>query len=483
MQFQHLSVSQVAPKKMLRDSTFFFSVLLSRGSFVELTRHRAENFLASFNTTCNFCFSSISPILINFSTLLFRAVESDLFWKNMDRQFERCEEIGNGHFSHVYKMKERGTDKFYAIKLVKQPTTKSYREFDYAMKLQYAMKSQHPNLVTYCSELLTPRSPSPTVVAFLMEFVEGETLERMLNRPETELPIPEDVLWGYLRDLLSALAVIHENDMVHLDVKPENVFVTPSNRLKLGDFGQMIHTAEYDPNESMEGDVRYMAPELLDQTLQRIGHAADMFSLGVMVWELATGLEVPLGGCDLWNVLRSGKIPDEQINHLSPLLKTVLSRLLSPEPFHRPSAAELLSMDVFRHMDHIEARSSNMAAPSRPRSRGRRSSQPDTQKKKITIPPTPYQPRALAFAPQSLQSNHVSSRFDPYDLDSPNKRRKRSSSTESSDLEHDSEASSSRSNSLVSPHLMDDMDVDTDYPMFLPTKNLMDDFNTPPRKN
>lgn len=397
----------------------------------------------------------------------------------MERRFEKGDEIGNGHFSHVYKVKDKCVaDRVYALKLVKQPTQLSFREYEHASKLQE--NGLHPNLVHYL-ECLTPTSASPAVVAFLLEYVDGETLERRLSRPEIELPIHEAALWGYIRDLVSALTIIHDADMVHLDLKPENVFITSTNSLKVGDFGQMIHTGEYDPHESMEGDVRYMAPELLDQSLQRITYAADMFSLGVMIWELATGLEVPLGGCELWNVLRSGKIPDEQLLHLSTHLKSVITSLLNPNPFLRPSAAALLAMDVFRQLDTMDVSKNPQPPQGRSRSRGRRSSQPDnTQKKKITMTPTPYQPRAIPFAPQSLQSNHVSSRFDPPDLDSPSKRRKRSSSTESSDLEQSSEASSSRSNSLVSP-VQDDMDVD-EIGLFHP-KNLLDEFNLGPRKS
>lgn len=92
----------------------------------------------------------------------------------------------------------------------------------------------------------------------------------------------EPTAWGYLCDLLSALEHLHSRGFVHLDLKPANVLVTSSGRLKLGDFGLLLelnHTtgdaAEGNVKDDMqEGDPRYMAPELLRE---EYGPAADVF--------------------------------------------------------------------------------------------------------------------------------------------------------------------------------------------------------------
>lgn len=92
----------------------------------------------------------------------------------------------------------------------------------------------------------------------------------------------EPTAWGYLCDLLSALEHLHSRGFVHLDLKPANVLMTSSGRLKLGDFGLLLElkhstgdAAEGKVKEDMqEGDPRYMAPELLRG---EYGPAADVF--------------------------------------------------------------------------------------------------------------------------------------------------------------------------------------------------------------
>lgn len=94
------------------------------------------------------------------------------------------------------------------------------------------------------------------------------------------LSADEPTAWGYLCDLLSALEHLHSRGFVHLDLKPANVLMTSSGRLKLGDFGLLLElknttTVEGKAKDDMqEGDPRYMAPELLRG---EYGPAADVF--------------------------------------------------------------------------------------------------------------------------------------------------------------------------------------------------------------
>lgn len=86
--------------------------------------------------------------------------------------------------------------------------------------------------------------------------------------------LPEAQVWGYLRDTLLALAHLHGQGLVHLDVKPANIFLGPRGRCKLGDFGLLVELGASETSEAQEGDPRYMAPELLQGSY---GTAADVF--------------------------------------------------------------------------------------------------------------------------------------------------------------------------------------------------------------
>ncbi|KAG7492194.1 hypothetical protein MATL_G00011900 [Megalops atlanticus] len=165
----------------------------------------------------------------------------------------------------------------------------------------------------------------------------------------------ESVAWAYLCDLLSALQHLHSRGFVHLDLKPANVFLTRSGRLKLGDFGLLLELsgeqrAEVDGREreereeGQEGDPRYMAPELLRG---EYNPAADVFSLGVSILELACNMEVPKGG-DGWQQLRQGNLPSEFTNALSAELQSVLRMMLAPDASERATVSQLLALPVVR---------------------------------------------------------------------------------------------------------------------------------------
>lgn len=119
--------------------------------------------------------------------------------------------------------------------------------------------------------------------------------------------LPEAQVWGYLRDILLALDHLHSQGLVHLDVKPANIFLGPRGRCKLGDFGLLVELGSAGAGEAQEGDPRYMAPELLQGSY---GTAADVFSLGLTILEVACNMELPHGG-EGWQQLRQGYLPPE----------------------------------------------------------------------------------------------------------------------------------------------------------------------------
>ncbi|XP_062383024.1 membrane-associated tyrosine- and threonine-specific cdc2-inhibitory kinase [Sardina pilchardus] len=219
----------------------------------------------------------------------------------------------------------------------------------------------------------------PHVLGFVAAWEEGGRLyiqtelccTSLLLHVEDLPSSPDEVaVWGYLCDLLSALRHLHTDGFTHMDLKPANVFVTRSGRLKLGDFGLLLEKrgaggvgggggggggrgkggardeelSETEKEDMQEGDPRYMAPELLRG---EYGPAADIFSLGVSILELACNMEVPKGG-EGWQQLRQGILPSEFTNGLSPELRRVLCLMLAPEPCRRPSAEQLLALPSVR---------------------------------------------------------------------------------------------------------------------------------------
>ncbi|KAF7659522.1 hypothetical protein LDENG_00296160 [Lucifuga dentata] len=253
--------------------------------------------------------------------------------------------LGRGSFGEVYKVLSHEDSRHYAVK-------RSAHRFRGNSERNRSVKEAR-NHERLC--------PHPHILNFVAAWEECGRLyiqtelcsTSLLLHAENQPPGPgEAAAWMYLCDLLLALQHLHSCGFVHLDLKPANVLVTESGRLKLGDFGLLLELkqkcagpAEGKVKEDLqEGDARYMAPELLRG---QYGPAADVFSLGVSILELACNIEVPNGG-EGWQQLRQGWLPSEFTSTLSAELQTVLRMMLAPKPTERATVSELLSLPSVR---------------------------------------------------------------------------------------------------------------------------------------
>lgn len=125
--------------------------------------------------------------------------------------------------------------------------------------------------------------------------------------------------------------------MLHLDLKPENIFMVGDPKtgftLKVGDFGTAVTLGQWDDED---GDPMYLAPELLRG---EAGPPADVFSLGLIYYAVLTGCEMPNGG-EEWQRLRGGEV---QLPQETAEWQRCLLDMIQPEPRSRPSAREVLS--------------------------------------------------------------------------------------------------------------------------------------------
>ncbi|KAM8876480.1 membrane-associated tyrosine- and threonine-specific cdc2-inhibitory kinase isoform 1-T4 [Synchiropus picturatus] len=253
--------------------------------------------------------------------------------------------LGRGSFGEVYKVQSNKDGQYYAVK-------RSAHRFRGSRDRNRSLREAR-NHEKLC--------PHPHILHFEASWEERGRLYIQTELCSTSLLIyaedqppgsDEPAAWSYLCDLLSALDHLHSNGFVHLDLKPANVLVTESGRLKLGDFGLLLEFDHKSPDplqkkvkeDAQEGDGRYMAPELLRG---EFGPAADVFSLGVSILELACNIEVPNGG-EGWQLLRQGCLPAEVTGELSTELQSILKMMLCPDPSKRPTVAELLALPCVR---------------------------------------------------------------------------------------------------------------------------------------
>src|SRR3954469_8862298 len=185
----------------------------------------------------------------------------------------------------VYEGRDPNLDRRVAIKTVKVEnlSEEAAAEYEHRFRTEarYAARLQHPNIVSVYD------SDRDTDVAFLvMEYIQGDDLKHHLDRGvryslEQSLKI--------IRDLLSALDYAHKAGIVHRDVKPANLLIEPGGRVKLTDFGvaRIQDSGEATRTQgSMVGTLKYMAPEQVQG--QKIDSRADLFSVGVVIYQLLT---------------------------------------------------------------------------------------------------------------------------------------------------------------------------------------------------
>lgn len=246
--------------------------------------------------------------------------------------FHVDKKLGEGSFGTVYKVQCLDDGRWYAVKV-------AHHQFrgqrDRRLKLQEVAKH----------ELLPPH---PHCVRFIKAWEEDCRLYIQTELCECSLAayteqhhnLSEQVVWEFLVDLLLGVKHLHDHDLVHLDIKPENIFISRDGYYKLGDFGLVLDLKQDDSSDPLEGDPCYLAPELMEGNFTK---AADIFSLGITALELACDLELPSRG-ENWHALRSGTLPHYIAQRLSPALRNVIPQMMHPDPKQRITADQLLDL-------------------------------------------------------------------------------------------------------------------------------------------
>jgi serine/threonine protein kinase len=192
----------------------------------------------------------------------------------------------------------------------------------------------------------------------VFEYVEGRTLRRALG----EGPVPLGLALRLAIQLTDAITYAHDQGILHCDIKPENIQVTPDNRLKVLDFG--LARARYDTGRGVAeadrgklmGTAGYMAPERLARGT--LNAAGDIYCMGVVLFELLTGRHPypERGPSQVLSVLGTdAPRPSTLVGGVSPDLDTISERALSRDPNLRYQSARELGRDLRRVLDRLDA--------------------------------------------------------------------------------------------------------------------------------
>lgn len=207
-------------------------------------------------------------------------------------QLEILELLGQGGMGAVYKARQPGLDRLVALKILPREigADPAFAE-RFTREARALAKLSHPNIVAVHDIGRT----ADGLFYFLMEFVDGVNLRQAIR---ADSMTPKEAL-AIVPQICDALQFAHDEGIVHRDIKPENVLLDKRGRVKIADFGlaKLLGHASGDLSltgtQQVMGTLRYMAPEQMEGT-KAVDHRADIYSLGVVFYELLTG-EVPVG--------------------------------------------------------------------------------------------------------------------------------------------------------------------------------------------
>ncbi|CAM9480020.1 unnamed protein product, partial [Ectocarpus fasciculatus] len=214
--------------------------------------------------------------------------------------FEVKEVIGTGGFGTVYKVRSRVDGCLYAVKC-------SRRRFKGETDRQNMLMEVYA-LAAVCDSA----QETINIVRYHQAWIEDERLYIQTELCETSLEkqlesghrLEISGVYAFLRQTLLGLEILHQHKLVHLDIKPGNIFVK-NGQYKLGDFGLVTPVHVRSGTDVVEGDSRYMSKELLNDDHSNLTKC-DVFSLGITLYEIISGRPLPPNG-EEWHRLRSGK--------------------------------------------------------------------------------------------------------------------------------------------------------------------------------
>ena len=260
----------------------------------------------------------------------------------LDNRYEMLEIIGTGGMAVVYKARDVKLNRFVAVKILKDEILE-----DDDLRSRFHTEAEavaalsHPNIVSIFDVSITRR-----MEYFVMELIDGITLKQYMQQRGV---LTEAEMEHFITQILKALEHAHSRNIVHRDIKPQNVMILRDGTVKVTDFGiarMANHQQTNATSQNAFGSVHYIAPEQAKGSA--VDGRADLYSVGIIMYEMMTG-ELPFTGdtpvaVAIQHLSAEPPSPSAKNPHVTPGLEAIILKAMATQPEDRyPTATDMLA--------------------------------------------------------------------------------------------------------------------------------------------
>ncbi|KAG6926438.1 polo like kinase 5 [Chelydra serpentina] len=253
--------------------------------------------------------------------------------------YRRGQLLGKGAFGRCYKLTDTSTGKVYAVKIVPQARiTRLESRGKVEREIELHCHLSHRHVVGFHRHFADRDN-----IYMILEYCSRKSLAHILKARKT---LTEPEVRYYLRQIIAGLRYLHQQGIIHRDLKLSNFFLTKNMQVKIGDLGLATRDEQAGRRRGVVcGTPNYLAPEVIAKK----GHSfqSDIWALGCVMYTALTGcspFEITPKQ-EMYQCIREGRYPTP--NHLSPSARNLIGRLLAPSPSARPSLEEVLEHEFF----------------------------------------------------------------------------------------------------------------------------------------